>query len=77
VFDVLRSDLLAACRDDQFFLAINDAQEAISIERANIPCVEPAVRVKRFRRRLRIVVVAKEEARTTQQYLTVLGDTDL
>ena len=51
LLDRLRRDLLAAGRDEQFLLAIGDAQIAALVERADVAGVEPAVRRSRPRSR--------------------------
>ena len=73
--EVLRSDVLAACRDDQILLAIGDLEEAI-FDLSDVSGVKPAVD-DRQACRLFILVVTLHHVRRAVQHLTVLGDLHL
>src|SRR5204863_8240709 len=73
VLDRLWSDLLAAGGRDNVFLAIGDAQEAI-LELADITRVEPTLGIYRFGRRVRFVVIALHDVRSTRADLAIARD---
>ena len=69
-FDVARIDVEAR-RDDQVFLAIDDAKEPVRIPRRQVARVEPAV-ADRAGRRLGIVRVAEHDLRSLDDHLADL-----
>lgn len=74
VLNGLRRDVLTSSSGDEVFLAVYDAQEAVSIKGADIARVEPTVGVERLGGGLGIVDIADEDARATRQNLTILRD---
>ena len=77
VLDVGRSQVLAAGGDDDVLLAAGDPQEAVLVERAEVPGAEPAVGVLGLRGRLGIAPVLAEDVGPPHQHLAVVGDPDL
>src|SRR5512142_3312948 len=74
---MLRRDLIAASGDNQILLTVDDRQEAILIECADVARMEPAVFLQCFGRSFGIVVIAREDAWPSRQDFAVWRDTDL
>src|SRR5579859_4872311 len=72
VLDVLRRDVLAGGGDDQVFLAVHDAHEAVAVHRANVAGAEPATQREGLVGSSGVVVVAREDAGAAHQDLGVL-----
>src|SRR6266540_2391081 len=58
-------------------LPIGDREEAVRVDLADVAGVEPAFRVDRLRRRLRLAEVALHHVRAAGQDLAVIRDSDL
>ena len=76
VLQVGGRDVLAARGDDDVLLATGDVEEAVLVEPAEVPGVEPAV-LERLAGGGLVLVVALEDVRALDQHLAVLGDPHL
>ena len=68
------ADVLAAGRDDQLLLAVDDAQVAVVVELADVAGVQPAVGVERLGGLLRVVEVADEDVAAAADHLAVVAE---
>ena len=65
---------LPGAGDDQLLLAVDDREEAVVVDRADVAAVQPAVVVEQGGGRLGPLVVARGRDRPAHQHLAVLGD---
>src|SRR3954454_18757291 len=75
--DVGRRDVLAAGRDDELLLPVDDAQVAVLVELTDVAGVQPAVLVERLTGAFRVVEIALEHDRSAAQYFAVRCGDDL
>ena len=74
---VLRVDLLAVREREHVLLPASEREHAVGRDRPQVARVIPAVGIDRGRRRLGVLPVAEEAARTAGQDLPVVGDPHL
>src|SRR5215217_1456358 len=77
VLDALGRQVLSAGGDEDFALAAGDAQVAVRVDLAQVPRVQPALRVTDLGGGLRLVEVAEEHVGPTHEHLTVLREPTL
>src|SRR5207245_1531877 len=71
-------DVHTARGDDEILLPIGNDQEAVSVDRPDVPGVEPSVQIEDFARRLRLLEVPERgDVRPARQDLAVRGDPQL
>src|SRR6202011_4373869 len=63
--------------DDDLLLAVDDGEEAVLVQLADVARVEPAVRVDRLGGLRGIVPVAEHDAVAAAQHLAVVAELDL
>src|SRR5262249_42552362 len=77
LLDWLRRDVLAARSLEQLFLTIRDAQESVSVHRADVACLKPAIAGENCARFLRLVVITAHHVWTTHFDLSVFRDANV
>src|SRR5262245_46579556 len=77
VFDIGRGNVLAAGRDDQLLLPVDDLHVSVVVDRPDVSGTHPALAVNGFCRPRGVLVVALHHYRAADQDLAVIAELEL